>query len=176
MIKLGKLKMSDIIDKKQNTDREKENKEKDNEIKILESEIQNLKLQIQEIYITNNKYLSELNKKTEELNFYRISYEGLKSKPNKDQDLHLLEAEIQRLNLQMQENNSKYTTELTKRTEDLNFYKLSCEEIKKKQIIEHDTLTSCLYELASQFSHLKNEISKAESLPKRKKKVEKVEK
>jgi len=76
--------------------------------------------------------------------------------------------------MQNQENNKKYIHELNKRTEDLNFYKSSCEALKKKQKKEHDVITSCLYELASQFVHLKNVVVKAESPKKRK--IEKIEK
>ncbi len=72
----------------------------------------------------------------------------------------------------MKENNKKYTQELNKRTEDLNFYKLSCEELKKKTNKEHEAISSCLYELAGQFKYLKNAVVKEEPSSKKKKKMD----
>jgi hypothetical protein len=47
---------------------------------------------------------------------------------------------------------------MTKRTEDLEFYRRSYEEQKNRVNKEHELISNALYELALQFMNLKNEI------------------
>ncbi len=61
--------------------------------------------------------------------------------------------------LHMQSNETK-TAEISKLTEDLEFYKTSYEEQKFRVNKEHELISSSLYDLALQFMSLKNELQR----------------
>ena len=60
----------------------------------------------------------------------------------------------------MQDSVEKFNQDIIKRSEDLEFYKRSYEEQKKRVNTEHELISSSLYELALQFMSLKGELQK----------------
>ena len=56
------------------------------------------------------------------------------------------------------ENVEIFNIELRKRTDDINFLKSSFEDQRERVEKEHEMISDCLYELASQFMNFKNEI------------------
>jgi hypothetical protein len=60
----------------------------------------------------------------------------------------------------MQDSVDKFNNDITKRSEDLEFYKRSYEEQRNRVNREHELISTSLYELALQFMSLKNELQK----------------
>lgn len=81
----------------------------------------------------------------------------MKSVNNK---IKIHESDIRNLNNALIESSDKFNEEITKRNDDLEFYKRSYEEQKNRVNKEHEMISSSLYELALQFMTLKNELQK----------------
>jgi septal ring factor EnvC (AmiA/AmiB activator) len=71
-----------------------------------------------------------------------------------------LNSEIENLNGAFGESAEKFQEEISKRNDDLEFYKRSYEEQKSRVNKEHELISSSLYELALQFMGLKSELQK----------------
>lgn len=70
------------------------------------------------------------------------------------------ENDIRNLNNALIDSSEKFNEEISKRNDDLEFYKRSYEEQKNRVNKEHELISSSLYELALQFMGLKNELQK----------------
>jgi len=71
-----------------------------------------------------------------------------------------LETDNKNVHSQFNENVEKYNNDISKRSEDLEFFKRSYEEQKNRVNREHELISTSLYELALQFMSLKNELQK----------------
>lgn len=83
--------------------------------------------------------------------------ENIKQISNK---LKTLENESKNFNNILQECSEKFNDEISKKNEDLEFYKKSYEEQKGRVNKEHELISNSLYDLALQFMGLKNELQK----------------
>ena len=70
------------------------------------------------------------------------------------------EEDINNLTNALTDSSDKFNEEITKRSEDLEFYKKSYEEQKSRVNKEHELISASLYDLALQFITLKNELQK----------------
>lgn len=94
--------------------------------------------------------------------------ENLKTENNKKEEsikqlnniIKVKEADLKNLDAALVESGEKFNEEISKITDDLEFYKKSYEEQKNRVNHEHQLITSNLYELALQFMGLKNELQK----------------
>jgi len=71
-----------------------------------------------------------------------------------------MELDNKNLNNALVDSSEKFHEEISKRNEDLEFYRKSYEEQKSRVNKEHELISSSLYELALQFMGLKNELQK----------------
>lgn len=149
----------------------------------LNKEIENLKKEIEKqknlyeqqskkffffLIVKNSKQQKPSPKHQDDINNLKKDNETLKNKVAQKEEslkqfsnkIKILEKDIGNLNNALGECSEKFNDEITKRNDDLEFYKRSYEEQKTRVNKEHELISASLYELAMQFMGLKNELQR----------------